>query len=205
MYNHCLPSSACLCLQAVLGLRHTQTPPRRGWSAALHCLHTHAGTIFHQAIVRCTVDGWQATTGTATKLNGAPLGCDPKNSGPAAVVGTIANRQAQKKAPTGKRQLPDRPFKPVLPKRSSHGHQLQGGRQVCAANPPYADVGPSNTVGQFVMILFDGYYSLCTAWFIGPNLMVTAGHCVTDGYGTGYFLDPSDPGKQQRLRVLYKL
>ena len=120
--------------------------PSHSEAGGLNCAVTaHTGTIFYQAIVRCTVDGWQSTASTAINPCYAPLGCIPDTSGPAAVVGTLTNRQAQKKAPHGKRLLPSRPYKPVMPK---HGDQKQGGRVVCDANPPYVDVGPSNTVGQ---------------------------------------------------------
>jgi hypothetical protein len=83
-----------------------------------------------------------------------------------------------------------------MPKR---GQQQPGAKQVCDANPGYADLGPSNTVCKFFVRGLDefgaGFSGVCTAWFVGPNLMVTAGHCVSAGDESGYFLDPSDPGE----------
>lgn len=77
-----------------------------------------------------------------------------------------------------------------MPKRPDH----PGAKQVCDANPGYADLGPDSTVCKFfAKTVGQEGYSPCTAWFIDDNLMVTAGHCMVDTPNQ-YFLDPEDPG-----------
>jgi hypothetical protein len=82
-----------------------------------------------------------------------------------------------------------------MPKR---GQQQSGAKQVCEANTAYDVLGPSSTVCKFFVNGIDqggAFSSVCTAWFVGPNLMVTAGHCVSEGNEAGYFLDPNNPGE----------
>ncbi|KAF8056455.1 aminopeptidase M1-D [Scenedesmus sp. PABB004] len=72
-----------------------------------------------------------------------------------------------------------------------------GPASVCDADPPFEPLPePSRTTCRlFVTIPPDegGGAWLCTAWFVTPSHVVTAGHCVAEA-ASGYIVDPADPG-----------
>lgn len=115
-------------------------------------------------------------------------------SGPVSVG--RANQRLARKDPNGTTPPPSGPLRHVMPRRGGEQEQQPGAMQVCAANPAYAPVGPSSTVCKFNQILKDGSISRGTAWFIAPNLMVTAGHCVSNGGDQRYNLNPANPGEK---------
>lgn len=82
---------------------------------------------------------------------------------------------------------------------------------VCPNNPPYTKVGPSNTTCKLYIYsrawpggVPEPGLGRCTAWFVQPDVMVTAGHCIkcndpTQNCGipeplSGYNVNASDPG-----------
>jgi hypothetical protein len=66
------------------------------------------------------------------------------------------------------------------------------------ANPIYDPVLPSQTYCSLVIYLPpDGDNAFaCTATFIAPNMVVTAGYCITNPTkAMTYEIDPAEPGK----------
>jgi hypothetical protein len=67
-----------------------------------------------------------------------------------------------------------------------------GRASVCPGDPAFEPAPPSRTTCRFFTKTKTGDRFMCTAWFVSPSLMVTAGHCI--GSERGYQLDESDPG-----------
>uniref|UniRef100_A0A383W0C9 Peptidase S1 domain-containing protein n=1 Tax=Tetradesmus obliquus TaxID=3088 RepID=A0A383W0C9_TETOB len=66
---------------------------------------------------------------------------------------------------------------------------------VCPLDPPFNQTTFSRTTCRlFVQNKFDGLEYMCTAWFITPRHVVTAGHCVSTGSPGWYHIDESNPG-----------
>lgn len=80
---------------------------------------------------------------------GPPPPPESVNSGPASVVG-YTNQRLARKAPHGKIPAPTLPFRHVMPRQGQQQQKL-GASAVCDANPPYVDVGSSNSVCKFYM------------------------------------------------------
>ncbi|KAF8056466.1 hypothetical protein HT031_006323 [Scenedesmus sp. PABB004] len=63
---------------------------------------------------------------------------------------------------------------------------------VCPEDPPFEAAPPSNTTCRLFVNFQRAGPALCTAWFVSPQHVVTAGHCVAErGH---YKLDPRSPG-----------
>ncbi|KAF6266447.1 hypothetical protein COO60DRAFT_453975 [Scenedesmus sp. NREL 46B-D3] len=69
---------------------------------------------------------------------------------------------------------------------------------VCSGDPPINQTTPSRTLCRLFVNSLDTNTYLCTAWFITPKHMVTAGHCISllgGPAGSGmYDVDPANPG-----------
>jgi hypothetical protein len=62
-------------------------------------------------------------------------------------------------------------------------------------NPLYNVVPPSQTYCSLIVNLLDGLnFYPCSATFIRPNMVVTAGYCILDT-AMQYNIDPANPGR----------
>lgn len=62
---------------------------------------------------------------------------------------------------------------------------------VCSGGAPFVQVGDSPTTCRLFVNRADGYF-MCTAWFVTPNHVVTAGHCIAER--RRYLVVADDPG-----------
>jgi hypothetical protein len=127
-------------------------------------------------------------------------------AGPAPVVGQRSPLPSPE--PTGRKlqlarqlsaeiELRSNSSKPLSTQASENDgvvHPQASCNAIGGVNPLYNPVPPSQTTCALVVNLRDGLNQrTCTATFIRPNMVVTAGNClVTDAMQ--YNIDPADPG-----------
>lgn len=75
---------------------------------------------------------------------------------------------------------------------ASTGLESVSTSSVCLQDKPFTLTKPSNTTCRLVLRTHQGKSFLCTAWFISPNHVATAGHCVARQ--GAYVLNRYNPG-----------